>query len=100
MHNMHYTPSITYSTAFRMQDKPVHTINNATHGSQNDTRCRDGVNVLWCHSYFVWLVFEGSIDVFVSVLFSHEYGKLVDGYIASHKRSFLNEQAGILQENF
>ena len=28
---------------------------------QNGTRCRDGVNVLWCHSYLVWLVFEGSI---------------------------------------
>ena len=25
------------------------------------TRCRDGVNVLWCHSHLVWLVFEGSI---------------------------------------
>ena len=28
---------------------------------QNGTRCRDGVNVLWCRSQFVWLVFEGSI---------------------------------------
>ena len=28
---------------------------------QNGTRCRDGVNVLWCHSHLVWLVFEGSI---------------------------------------
>ena len=25
------------------------------------TRCRDGVNVLWCRSYLVWLFFEGSI---------------------------------------
>ena len=25
------------------------------------TRCRDGVNVLWCRSHLVWLVFEGSI---------------------------------------
>ena len=24
-------------------------------------RCRDGVNVLWCRSHLVWLVFEGSI---------------------------------------
>ena len=23
--------------------------------------CRDGVNVLWCRSHLVWLVFEGSI---------------------------------------
>ena len=31
------------------------------HGWQNGTRCRDGVKVLWCCSYLVWLVFEGSI---------------------------------------
>ena len=28
---------------------------------QNGTRCRDDVNVLWCRSYLVWLVFEDSI---------------------------------------
>ena len=26
-------------------------------------RCRDGVNVLWCCSHLVWLVFEGSIPI-------------------------------------
>ena len=31
------------------------------HSLQNGTRCRDSVNVLWCHSHLVWLVFEGSI---------------------------------------
>ena len=31
------------------------------HSWQNGTRCRDGVNVLWCRSRLVWLVFEGSI---------------------------------------
>ena len=31
------------------------------HSWQNGTRCRDGVKLLWCHSYLVWLVFEGSI---------------------------------------
>ena len=31
------------------------------HSWQNGTRCRDGVNVLWCCSHLVWLVFEGSI---------------------------------------
>ena len=31
------------------------------HSWQNGTRCRDGVNVLWCHLHLVWLVFEGSI---------------------------------------
>ena len=31
------------------------------HSLENGTRCRDGVNVLWCRSHLVWLVFEGSI---------------------------------------
>ena len=30
------------------------------HSWQSGTRYRDDVNVLWCHSYLVWLVFEGS----------------------------------------
>ena len=34
------------------------------HSWQNGTRCRDGVNVLWCHSHLVWLVFEGSIPTY------------------------------------
>ena len=34
------------------------------HSWQNGTRCRDGVNVLWCCSHLVWLVFEGSILTF------------------------------------
>ena len=28
---------------------------------QNDTRCRDGVKVLWCRSHLVWSVFEDFI---------------------------------------
>ena len=36
-------------------------ITNTKHSWQNGTRCRDGVNVLWCRSHLVWLVFEGSI---------------------------------------
>ena len=32
-----------------------------TQSIENGTRCRDGVNVLWCHSNLVWLVFESSI---------------------------------------
>ena len=34
---------------------------NTKHSRQNSTRCRDGVNVLWCHSHLVWLILEGSI---------------------------------------
>ena len=30
-------------------------------GKMAQLGCRDGVNVLWCHSHLVWLVFEGSI---------------------------------------
>ena len=37
------------------------------HSWQNDTRCRDGVKLLWCHSYLVGLVFEGSISLHVLV---------------------------------
>ena len=32
---------------------------------ENGTRCRDGVNVLWCRSHLVRLVFEGSIPTCV-----------------------------------
>ena len=28
---------------------------------QNGTRCRDGVEVLWCRPHLVWLVFESFI---------------------------------------
>ena len=40
------------------------------HSCQNSTRCRDGVNALWCRSHFVRLVFER----FYMRLFS--FGKL------------------------
>ena len=36
-------------------------LTNTKHNWQNGTRCRDGVNVLWCRSHLGWLVFEGSI---------------------------------------
>ena len=61
--NMHYTPTTTYHTTFH--NPPLHTTDK--HKAllckwwQNGTRCRDGVEVLWCCSHLVWLVFEGSI---------------------------------------
>ena len=55
---MHYTPSNTLPTAFH--NPPMHTT-NTKHSWQNGTRCRDGVNVLWCRSHLVRLVFERSI---------------------------------------
>ena len=36
-------------------------LTNIKHSWQNGTRCRDGVNVLWCRSHLVRLVFERSI---------------------------------------
>ena len=36
-------------------------LTNTKHSWQNGTRCRDGINVLWCRSHLVWLIFEGSI---------------------------------------
>ena len=39
-------------------------LTNTKHSWQNGTRCRDGVNVLWCRSHLVWLVFEGSIPTY------------------------------------
>ena len=36
----------------------MHVEFHGVHSWQNGTRCRDGVKLLWCHS---WLVFEGSI---------------------------------------
>ena len=36
-------------------------LTNTKHSWQNGTRCRDGVNVLWCRSHLVRLVFERSI---------------------------------------
>ena len=35
-------------------------LTNTKHSWQNGTRCRDGVNVLWCRSHLVQLVFERS----------------------------------------
>ena len=31
---------------------------------QNGTRCRDDVNILWCHFHLCWLVFEGWFQFF------------------------------------
>ena len=41
------------------------------HSWQNGTRCRDGVNVLRCSSHLVWLVFEGSCDLFLLFFFKN-----------------------------
>ena len=49
-----------HATAFHPQDNPSVPTSNQ-HSWQNGTRCRDGVKVLWCCSYLVWLVFEDSI---------------------------------------
>ena len=56
--NMHYTPSTTFPTASTFLSTQL---TQSIGSGQNGTRCRDSVKVLWCHSYLIWLVFEGSI---------------------------------------
>ena len=55
--NMHYTPSDTLPTAFH--NPAMHTTNK--HMQSIVGKMGDGVNVLWCRSHLVWVVFEGSI---------------------------------------
>ena len=50
-------------------------VESLVHSWQNGTRCMDDVNVLWCHSYLVWLVFEGSIST-VLVFIQKAFGDL------------------------
>ena len=70
-----YTPSTTHPTAF--YNPPMHTT-NTRHSWQNGTRCRDGVNVLQCHSHLVWVVFEGSIST--CACFLSENFQVCDSY--------------------
>ena len=51
-----------YSPAFH---NSLMRITNTKHSWQNDTRCRDGVKVLWCHSDLVWLVPSLQAPVFI-----------------------------------
>ena len=56
--NIHYTPRTAHSTAFHMEDNPpTHTSNK--HKGMVGKMSQD--EILWCHSYLVWLVVEGSI---------------------------------------
>ena len=68
-HNITHSPCTSTCTTHPPLPSPLPSttlpctqLTNAKYTWQNGTRCRDGVNVLWCHSLFVWLVFEGSID--------------------------------------
>ena len=56
--NMYCTPTNTLPTAFH--NLLCIQLTNTEHSWQNATRCGDGVDVLWCRSHLVWLVFEGS----------------------------------------
>ena len=56
--NMYCTPTNTLPTAFH--NFLYIQLTNTKHSWQNVTRCGDGVDVLWCRSHLVWLVFEGS----------------------------------------
>ena len=41
-------------------------------------QCRDSVKVLWCHSYLVWLVFEGSITTYALVFIQKTFEDLLE----------------------
>ena len=53
-HNISHSPCTSTSTHHTAFHNPLHTTNKHTKhicvSSQNGTRCRDGVKVLWCHS--------------------------------------------------
>ena len=55
---MHFTPTTTHHTAFH--NPPLYTTNKhkayLCKLEQNGRRCRDGVEVFWCHSQSSWLV--------------------------------------------
>ena len=67
-HNITHSPCTSTYTTHPAIPSPLPSITllctqltNTKHSWQNGTRCRDGVNVLWCRSHLVWLAFEGSI---------------------------------------
>ena len=70
-HNIHTPRTSTCTTHPAIPSQLLSTtllctqLTNTKHSWQNGTRCRDGVNVLWCRSHLVWLVFEGSIPTCV-----------------------------------
>ena len=58
-HSMHINVHNTTIPSSVPSTTPLCTqLTNIKHSWQNGTRCRDGVNVLWCRSHLVWLVFE------------------------------------------
>ena len=61
MHNNTCTTHPHHTLPCRRQPSSTHNKHMQTHSWQNSTRCRDDVNVLWCRSHLVGLVFEGSI---------------------------------------
>ena len=52
-HTQHYTLHCLPQPSY------AHNKHKALYSWQNDTRCREDVKVLWCHSHFVWLVLWG-----------------------------------------
>ena len=62
------------------------------HSWHNDTRCRDAVEVLWCHSHLVWLVFEGSISTCACFHSENFCGLFLLGFFVALFRSGKREE--------
>ena len=67
-HNITHSPCTSTCTTHPALPSPLPSLTllriqltNTKHNWQNGTRCRDSVNMLWCCSHLVWLIFEGTI---------------------------------------
>ena len=75
-------------------------LTNTKHSWQNGTRCRDGVNVLWCRSHLVRLVFEHSIPTCACFPLENFFGLLdklqdlgLDEHIRQWVKSYLTDRS-------
>ena len=70
-------------------------LTNTKHSWENGTRCRDGVNVLWCRSHLVWLVFKGSIPTCTCFHLENFFVTCVYGY--AYVRTAYNQHVWIVE---
>ena len=71
-HNITHSPCTSTCTTHPAMPSPLPStillciqLTNTKHSWQNGTRCRDGVNVLWCRSHLVWFLRVPSLHAFV-----------------------------------
>ena len=78
IHNTQPIPSPLPSTTLLCTQ-----LTNTKHSWKNGTRCRDGVNVLWCHSHLVQLFFEHFIPTCACFHSENFFGTFI--YISAQK---------------